>query len=525
MLSRRLLALLLDPDDAGDTLAALTDDVIGSAVRRSLAAGFGGLQGDDGLSVLLRALDEYACSGQGDRDLENSSLCHALYDRLCSEAQAPDVSYGEFEAAFGRFVVALRDSLAQATEPRLTDLPCREFGRLSLDELSRMQAPEALYGYMTGLVNYFRDRAVIPDFAADHVTGLVEKMVSAPGYLRFLDEDKKHLEIARLLNLASVVHSSNVPSGSVPDDMIVTFGLLLYNIRPSEAVASSLAALPPSSRCAEFQYHYYVILALNYVLTGKLDQASIHAERAQNSAVDGSMMAYVLILRGCIALGQGDYDRALDLLKNAGSCAPDGRLKALAHFYRGIVFSEKKEYGEAIVCFREAGTSVTDPLDQATIYNNIGSCAFYLGDLPLAERSFLEMEKLANNLKGDSALQCRLVASSLFGSILREKGEYDRAVERFRTALKLALRSGDGKAVANEMGKLGAAHARAGDVKMALQSLNTCMALSERMSYWPGIQFAYWHIGRLLAEKGNRSEARKFIDTYSARYPELRNLR
>jgi tetratricopeptide (TPR) repeat protein len=273
------------------------------------------------------------------------------------------------------------------------------------------------------------------------------------------------------------------------------------------------------------QYHYDAVLALNYMLTGKLDQASVHAEMARGSAMDDGMTAYLLILQGCIALGLGDYDRALDLLKNAGSCAPGGRIKALAHFYRGIVFSEKKEYAEAIGCFREAGTHVTDPLDQATICNNLGSCAFYIDDLSLAERSFTEMEKLANHLKGDSALQCRLAASSISGAIHRERGEYDRAIERFRAALKLALRSGDGRAVANEMGKLGAAYARAGDVDMALQFLNTCMILSERMSYWPGIQFAYWHIGRLLAENGNPTESRKFLDTYSTRYPGLRNLR
>jgi tetratricopeptide (TPR) repeat protein len=128
-------------------------------------------------------------------------------------------------------------------------------------------------------------------------------------------------------------------------------------------------------------------------------------------------------------------------------------------------------------------------------------------------------------LDGDNALQCRLVASSIFGAIYREKAEYDRAIERFRAALKLALRSGDGKAVANETGRLGAVYACAGETETALQFLNTCMVLSERISYWPGIQFAYWHIDRLLEEKGNKTEARKFLDIYSSRYPELRNLR
>jgi tetratricopeptide (TPR) repeat protein len=377
MLSRRLLAMLLDMDDAGDMLSGLTDNRLYSAVRRSLTAGFGDLQGDDGMSVLLRVLDEYASPGQDDRDLENSSLCRTLYDRLINEAPASDISYDEFRAAFGRFLIELRNSLVQEAVPQLMEPPCRAFGRLNLDELSRMQASEALFRYMSGLVTYYRDQAVIPAFAAGYLIDMIEKMVSAPGYLRFLGDDKKHLEIARLLNLASVVQSSNVSPGPVVDDMIVTIGLLLYNIRPSETVASSLAALRPSTRCPALQYHYDAVLALNYVLTGKLDQASVHAELARGSAIDDGMTAYLLILQGCIALGRGDYDRALDLQKNAGSCAPGGRIKALAHFYRGIVLSEKKDYAKAIGCFREAGTHVTDPLDQATICNNLGSCAFF----------------------------------------------------------------------------------------------------------------------------------------------------
>jgi tetratricopeptide (TPR) repeat protein len=525
MPSRRLFALLLEMDEACDTMSGLTDDQLGSIVRRSLAGCFGGLAGDNGLSVLQRALDECVLSGPPDRLPDKPALCRMLYDRLCVGVQVPDVSFDMFEAAFGRFIIGLRAALAQATEPQLIDPPCREFGSLNLDELSRMQAPEELSGYMAGQVTYFQERQAISAADADHVIGLVEKMVSAPGYLRFLGEDKKREEIARLLNLAMVVQTSGVTSVTAGNDLIVTLGLLLYNISPSEKAASCLAAVRPSDACPALQYHYNAIMALNYMLTARLDLAARHAAMASESTVDRGMIAYVSILQGCIAIGQGDYERAIGLLEKAGSCAPGGRIKALAFFFRGLVLSEKGEYVNAIGCFREAGAHVTDPMDQATIHNNIGSCASYLGDLTLAELSFTEMEKLSDRLKGDSALQCRLVASSHFGALWRTKGEYPRAVERFGQALKLALRSGDGKAVANQMGNLGTSYACAGEAGTALQYLNTCMALSERMSYWSGIRFAYWHIGRLLAEKGNRSEARKFLDTYSSRYPELRNLR
>jgi tetratricopeptide (TPR) repeat protein len=306
--------------------------------------------------------------------------------------------------------------------------------------------------------------------------------------------------------------------------MIVTLGLLLYNISPSERAASSLAAVQPSAACPALQYHYYAILALSYLLTGQHELAASNAAMAGSCTMDPGMIAYVSILQGCIALRQGDWERAVDQLELAGSYAPGGRIKALAYFYRGILFSEKGDYANAIGCFREAGTYATDPLDLATIRNNLGACALKLCDLPLAEISFTEMEKLSDRLKDNNALQCRLVACSHLGAIWRAKGEYPLAIGRYRQALKLALRSDDSKAVANQMGNLGTAYARAGDAATALQFLNTCMALSERMSYWPGIRFAYWHISRLLYEAGNQSAAREFQDTYSSRYPELTYL-
>jgi tetratricopeptide (TPR) repeat protein len=199
-------------------------------------------------------------------------------------------------------------------------------------------------------------------------------------------------------------------------------------------------------------------------------------------------------------------------------------LRALASFYRGIIYFERKEYANAMACFESASTHVIDALDQVTVYNNICTCAMHLGDLPRAERVFSEIEKLSGQLKGDHSLRCQLMASSYGGAIQQARGEYDRAIELFRQALKLALRSGDGTAIANQLGNLGTAYARAGNGEKGFQLLNACMAYSERVGYWAGIRFAYWHIHRMLLESGNSSEARKFMETYSARYPELKNL-
>jgi tetratricopeptide (TPR) repeat protein len=439
MSSRRLLALLLGVEEAGNAMAGVTDGLLVPIVRRSLAAGFGDMASGKEMAALQRTLDEWVPSGLPDKP----ALCSMLYDRLCTGTQVPDISFDHFKTAFGRFVVALEEGFAQATEPQLVDPPCREFGSLNLDELSRMQAPDELLHYMVHLVTHLLDRQTISPGDADYVIDLIEKMVSAPGYLRFLAEDRKSDAIARLLNLMMVVQTSGDRTAAALNDTIVTLGLLVYNISPSEKAASALASARPSAACPDLQYHYHAIMALNYVLTGRPDQASQHAGLAGGCTVDQGMLAYITILQGCIAIGQGGAGRAAGLLEKAGDLAPDGRIRALALFYRGLVFAGNGEYENALGCFQGAGAHVTDPSDLATIHNNVGSCAAYLGDLPLAETSFAEMEKLADRMSNDSALQCRLVASSHFGALLRSKGEYAEAAGRFRQALELALQSGN----------------------------------------------------------------------------------
>jgi|AGTN01.2.fsa_nt_gi hypothetical protein len=414
---------------------------------------------------------------------------------------ASDVNFEEFNAAFRK---------SGDAEMQPIDLSCREFCSLSLDELSLLQAPEELSRYIAILASHFRELQAITASDADHVVGLAEKMVAAPGYLRFLSEEVKRQEIARLLDMAMIVLTRGMSPGPAENDMFTALGLLLYGISPSEQAASVIASVRPSDACPALQYHYNAVLALNYVLTGRFDEASWHAAMARMSAVSGSDIACISILQGCIAIWQGDTERAIDLLEQAASLAPSGRMKALAHFYRGLVFSRSREYESAIGCFIEAGTHVSDPMDCAVIHNNIGSCARLLGDLSLAGLSFEEMEKLADRMDRDSAMRCRMAAHSHYGSLLLAKGEHIRAISRFRQALKLARQSGDRKAIADQMGNLGRAYARGGDASMAMHLLNACMAFSESMSYWPGIRFAYWHIGQMLLENGKSPKPGSF---------------
>jgi tetratricopeptide (TPR) repeat protein len=532
VLPGHLIELLMDiyvTADAGVSMdiSGLSDDVLASLLRRSLAAGFGDILDEDGLSALATMLDRYDMQGQPAGTLEKASLCRTIFNMFRGQSPGSVITYKVFDRHFKRFTSALNTALEQAAEPQLMDTPCREFGELDLDELSRMQVPEELSGYMTGLVQHFQVRGAITASDADHVAELIEKMASAPGYLRFLSKEKRYQEIVWLFGVVRDLQSSGFPPDTAMDDMKASLGLLLFNIRPSEKVASYLASVRPSGTSRALQYHYNVILALNHMITGRFHLASVHSSRALQMTSDKNMMAYVAILQGCIAIRQGDYDRAIALLNDASSRIPAGRtrLRALIAFYCGVIFFEKREYANAIMCFESAGAAVTDPLDMVAVHNNIGSCAMYLGDVCRAEEEFLQMEKHACGLNSQLARKCQLSAHSYIGAISRALGDHITAIERYENALKLAIGSKDGKAVANQMGNLGTAYAKAGDHAKALHFLNSCLTYSERMGYWAGIRFAYWHICRTLMENGHRSEARKFSDTYASRYPELNNLR
>jgi tetratricopeptide (TPR) repeat protein len=521
MLPPRLLEFLLPQ---GGNRIDVSDDVLAEITWRSLAEHFWELLGEDGLSTLAAAID-HCQSAPSACSTANDEIWRGVYERFRQCSPEAQVSPGDFELRFNGFIARLKSSLEQAGTPRLIEAPCREFGELDLDELSRMQAPADLSNYMSGLAKHYGAMGVIRAADVDHLIGLIEKMVSAPGYLRFLSKDRKKREVVLLLGIARDIQSSCLRVGQVMDDMLISIGLLLFNISPSEQIASYLSSLRPSKSCDALLYHYSAILSLNSMLAGRLDLASMYAAATLTRADDRQRMAYVLVLQGCIRIRQGDYDSAVQILQNAFGLAPPGRMRGQVCFFIGAVHFEKKEYASAIKCFEVARGLFTDPVDQVTVHNNIGSCAMHMGDLARARGEFEEMERLSGRLGVSKKARCRLVTNSYLGTIWQDRGNHEKAIRHYKCALKAAIDSSDHTAVANQLGNIGTAYGQAGNHARAIQLLNACMAYSEQMGYWAGIRFAYWHICRLLDDQGLRSEAAEFAGVYTARYPELKGLR
>jgi tetratricopeptide (TPR) repeat protein len=503
----------------------MADDVLYSVLSRSIRESYSGMLRDDeimAMAALLFSGDHVPVPLNGP---EIEAFSRQVYHDLC-----PASSFEVFSPRFAIFTSRLGRQITEARAPKLVELPRRKFGKPGFGELEGLQVPEELAGYMTGLAKTAQASGGLTRRDGEYLAALIEKMSTAPGYLRYLDREKKVREEERLYRIARHLKSAGgheelaVGDLLARRDLLASIGILLLNISHERKNVAFLSAHMPSEASRALLYQYCTIMAVNNLIPGRPGPAEEYAKTALECAADSDEKAYVYVLLGCIAMVRGDYDEAGAFLRE-GARLPGlrRRLKGLIAFYTGVVLFEKDEYANAITCFETAGRQVSDALDQVTIHNNIGSCAMQMADDARAELEFRAIEKLSLNLKGAQASQCMLMISSYRSAILGSKGDSEEVIKQYRKALKSAHGREDYKTVAELLGNLGIAHARSGDLKQALQTFKACMACVERIDHWAGIRFAYWHICRTLSETDSR-EAAQFIEKYTAKYPELRDL-
>lgn len=524
MPSRRFFEIMLKSSGArhGST-EGLADDVLRFILLRSARESFNDIMTEACIETMIFFIGTGGAVPVDPDNPDASTYPRYLYEKLGKAIDnLPD--FHAFESGFARFLRTLDRLIPNARAPKLMGLPRRKFGRPGIKELSGLKVPEELTGYMSELIGAHRTEGTLTDRDADYLKNLIEKISAAPGYLRYLDQGRKNREVTRLVHIVRRLKSADEQNTQSGRDLIVSLGILLFNIHPSLQNAALLSATEPTGASSELRYQYSVILALNYLRSGRPDVARAYAAAALNSADNSETKAYVYVLQGCIAVIEGDYDQAAASLQ-AGSAISGitPRLKALIDYYTGVVLFEKGEYANALARFEAAGMQASDVLDRVAIHNSIGSCALQIGDDARADQEFQAVEKLSVGIKGAKASQCMLMISSYRSAILGSGCSLSKAYEHYRKALKIASGQGDYRSVADLLGNLGLAHARAGDHSHALHALNACMTYAENTGYWAGIRFAFWHIYHALQETGS-PDASRFLEAYAGKYPELRDL-
>jgi len=398
--------------------------------------------------------------------------------------------------------------------PELMMGPCRDFGEPGLEEIARLPVPSVVPAYVRRLVGRFKTEGALSEDEALCLVELVETLAVAPGYVRFLDKEKKREEALKLYGITQRLSSIAHP---LRDDLLLAIGIILFNLAPSEKLVDRLSCLKPQG--GPLSYEYHSMMALNYLLMERLDDAVSHADGASESAQGPDQWAYVKMLKGCIALRQGDPELAIGYLDD---CTVNGRLKALASFYAGIVRYEKNDFEDALKYFESAGAAAKNILDVLAARCNIGACAVNMGDMGLGEKEFQAVNRSTWKMSGSRELHRKLLANSYMGIISRARGDYPEAESYYKEALRSCIKLNNTVGIANQVGNMGLLNLYAGDHAMALRLFNACLVYSERMGYWNGIRFSYENVYETLVDTGQAPEARKLKEMYTSRYPRLK---
>ncbi|WP_048198508.1 tetratricopeptide repeat protein [Methanocella arvoryzae] len=501
----------------------LADDVLQLILLRSAGESFGGILNEEQIEAMVSLIATHDTLRADSGEEGTVTYSRYVYEMLSRRpGMLPDA--GTFDSGFARFLQALDRRIEDAIAPKLVRLPRRKFGEPGIGELAGLQPPEALADYMSWLIWEFRNRGLLSGQEASRLRGTIDKLSSAPGYLRYLDTDRRDREAAWLQKMIRRLKTACTLNDPCERDLIVSLGIILFNLSPSQQTAAMLSDTTPAGACRALQYLYNAIMALNYVRAGRPGIAEAYAIAALKSAASPEERAHIGMVKGCIATMDGDYDLAARALRESAEVPGiSARLKGMAEYYAGVVLYEKGEYVNAMASFEKAVSYVSDPGDLATIHNSIGSCAMQIGDEARADQEFQTVEELAVSLRGARTSQCMLLVSSYRSAIRGPGNDPGKAVEYYRRALNTASERGDYRSVADLLGNLGLAQARAGDYAHALHTLRACMTSSENAEYWAGIRFAYWHINRILS-KTDCAEAKRFRETYTEKYPELREM-
>jgi tetratricopeptide (TPR) repeat protein len=307
-------------------------------------------------------------------------------------------------------------------------------------------------------------------------------------------------------------------------DLLSILSILLFNVFPAPKLLKFIARFQPGPENDALQYDYHAILAMNFMLTGKLEEAAAYNEKALKHAGDEEKRAYTHIMDSCIRLKQGNIDEAVNALYRCSALTRDRRMKATALFYQGIIYYEKGSVPEALESFRSARISLDDELDIMNACNNIGACAMLQADLKAAIREFENVEYIGRYMSSKAAKSLKAVAGGSLGLIYFNMSNYDRAIDFFKDTLRLDRELHDKKGAADQLGNIGLALKAKQDYKPALEYFKAALNISFAEDYLEGTLFSFSRIEQLMALEGRYDEAESFKQEVIRRNPDISKM-
>ncbi|BAI62087.1 conserved hypothetical protein [Methanocella paludicola SANAE] len=402
----------------------------------------------------------------------------------------------------------------------LKELPCRRLGEL--DFSYRIHGYAAISRYIEALLGRYEDKAISGDNCRS-IMGIMNKVSSHPGYFKAMGPEQKLVETRPILIAISDLqrYPENEPGKA---DLLSSLGILLFNVFPTPKLLKFIARLQPSPGNDALQYDYNSILAMNFMLAGRLDEATAYNKNALEHAGDEEKRAYTHILDCCISLKRGETEEAVNALYRCSALIKDRRMKSTALFYMGIIYYEMGKVPDALESFQLARAGLEDELDIMNACNDIGTCAMLLGDYKAAAAELENVEHIGRYMSSNTARALLAVARGNLGLIHLSMAKHDRAVEHFKEALRLSRDAHNKKGIADQLGNIGLALKAKRDYDTALIYFKSALNVSSTEGYFEGALFSFAQIEQLKALEGRYEEAEDFQQEMARRNPDIAKL-
>lgn len=468
-------------------------------------------------------------------DEREAILARDIFRRLSPEGS--DKEFLEFSIIFRRFTGWFKAAVdvtlsingqgkehnslySKSFVAELKELPCRRLGELSFSY--RMHGYAAISRYVETLLSRYENIALSNEDRR-RVVEIMNKVSGHPAYFKSMNASQKLVEARPILMAISELQLYPVKEPAKAD-LLSALGILLFNVFPAPRLLKFITRLEPSPENEALQYDYNAILAMNFMLTGRLDEAVAYNQKALKYAGDEEKRAYTHILDSCICLSKGETEEAVNALCRCSTLTKDRRMKATALFYLGIIYYESDNISGALESFQMSRVGLDDELDIMNACNNVGTCAMLLGDLKAAATEFENVEYVSRYMTSNTATQLKSVACGNLGLVYMQTAHYDHAIERFKEALKMDRDLHNKKSVANQLGNIGLALKAKGDYLAAMEYFKSALNVSSMEDYLEGALFSLAQVDQLMALEGRYDEAEAFRQEMARRNPGIARM-
>ena len=404
----------------------------------------------------------------------------------------------------------------------LKELPCRRLVGINAGAISLTRSRSSSSNYIVSLLKKYEGIAL----SSESCNGVIETINKVSGYTEYfklMDSQKKLVETKPVLLAISELQRYH-DNEADKRDMLSALSMLLFNIFPTPKLLKFVAKFEPDHGNDLLYFDHSALLALNYTLLGRLNEAAIYNERAFNSAVDEEQRAYTHMLGSCICINRHQFEEAINMLHRCVSLTKDRRIIAISQFYMGIIHYEMDHIDDAIWCFKQARVGIDDDIDLMSVCNDLGTCAMIKGDLKSAIRSFEQVCELGRLMGSSTAKLLTSVAYSNLGIVHMSMLDYSRAQEYFKKALVLNRETHNKIGIANQIGNLGLALKRRQDFGSSLEYFKSALNFSYSIDYPEGVSFAYGQIEQLMALQGSFEEAEAYRQEVIKRNPGISKM-